>query len=294
MNGITYVDESGELSQEMRINLEAKDRSYYDINNDGVLDLSSGKYPIVVDVANIDQYPNEVYALIRKEGLGTSDSSAVLGVNPYTSRAELIAEKSRNRLTQEEKEVGDKTPVKKGRDLEPLIISKFEKYLQCRIIKPIDMYRHKDFPFIKFNFDGVNDFEDRYIPNEIKVVTMYGEKHYDRTKAWFNERDGFGPIPEDPSGKNWSIETKAAYYGIPPYYYTQLQQQILGLDAPYGMLTVLFDKSWEVFSFYVWRDDKVLTAIMTEGFKTWNAIEAKRGPNWSLDIPQRNVEISTI
>lgn len=286
---ITYIEDDQDVSntdaesQKLRINLEQKDRSYYNINNDGRLDITG--LALEVDISNIDQYENEQYALLRKNGLGTSDSSSILGVNPYTTREELIAEKARNYLTPEERAVGDKSAVKKGRDLEPLIISKFEPYIGNKIIKPIDMYRHTEFPYIKFNFDGVidkNNNKNQYIPCEIKVVTMYGEKHYDKSKAWFDELNGFGVLPENVSGHNWSIETKAGFYGIPPYYYTQLQQQILGLDAPFGYLTVLFDKSWEVYSYFVWKDEAVHSALVVEGYKVWSEILKRRGPSWHL------------
>ena len=103
--------------------------------NAGVLDLS--ELDLEVDIANIDQYENKDYALLRKNGLGTSDSSIVLGVNPYTSRSDLIAEKCRNYLTEDELAVGDKGPVRKGRELEPLIIHKHSQVMDRRIIKPI-------------------------------------------------------------------------------------------------------------------------------------------------------------
>lgn len=48
----------------------------YDVQDNGnfdVLDLS--QLNLVIDVEHIDQYPNEQYALLRKRGLGTSDSS---------------------------------------------------------------------------------------------------------------------------------------------------------------------------------------------------------------------------
>lgn len=264
-------------------------------DNAGILDLS--QLNIVVDVANIDQYPNEQYALLRKDGLGTSDSSVVLGVNPYTTRSELIREKCRNVLTEDELAVGDKAPVRKGRELEPLIIHKTKQILGRNVIKPIHMYRHKDYPYIKFNFDGVMDkviLENgmyQYIPNEIKVVTQYGQKHYDKTKAWFRESKGFQFVPENYSKLDISIEQKAALYGIPPYYYTQLQQQILGCDnstgapTPFGYLSVLFDSLWEVFTFFVWRDQKVINQIILEDTKTWNAIETKRPSNFKLNVP---------
>ena len=256
--------------------------------NAGVLDLS--ELDIEVDIANIDQYPNEQYALLRKNGLGTSDSSIVLGVNPYTSKNDLIAEKCRNYLTEEELEVGTKSAVRKGRELEPLIIHKHSQVMGRRIIKPTDMYRHKDYPFIKFNFDGVIDKlynEDgtyQYIPDEIKVVTIYGMKHYQPKKATFSEFAGWELLPPHYEKEDVGIEQKAAMYGIPPYYYTQLQQQIFGLNAPYGFLTVMFEKDWQIHSWFVWRDQKVINQLIMEDAKTWNIIENKRPANFDLGV----------
>lgn len=263
----------------------------YNQFNAGELDLS--ELDIVIDIKNIDQYPNEEYALLRKNGLGTSDSSIVLGVNPYKTRSDLIAEKARNYLTDEEKAVGDKSAVRKGRDLEPMIIYKHSQIMDRHIIKPIDMYRHKDYPHIKFNFDGVLDklYNDdgtyQYIPDEIKVVTIYGMKHYQFDKAFFREHRGFGIIPPHYEQENISIEGKAGLYGIPPYYYTQLQQQIFGLNAPYGFLTVLNEKNWEINSFFVWRDQKVINQLIIEDSKVWDMIEKKRPAGFDLGVKIR-------
>ena len=259
--------------------------------NAGELDLS--ELPIEIDIADIDQYPNKEYALLRKNGLGTSDSSIVLGVNPYTTLSELIREKCRDYLTDDELAVGDKSAVRKGRELEPLIIHKHTQVMGRKVIKPIHMYKHKDFPYIKFNFDGVLDkvyMEDgsyKYIPDEIKVVTMYGMKHYQKHKATFSESIGWRDIPPKYCDLNVSIEEKAAMYGIPPYYYTQLQQQIFGLDAPYGFLTVLFEKDWEIHSWFVWRDQKLINELILQDTKTWNTIENRRPGGFELDVTVR-------
>lgn len=260
-------------------------------DNAGELDLS--ELPIEIDIADIDQYPNKEYALLRKNGLGTSDSSIVLGVNPYTSLSELIREKCRDYLTEDELAVGDKSAVRKGRELEPLIVHKHSQVMGRKVIKPIHMYRHKDYPYIKFNFDGVLDkvyMEDgsyKYIPDEIKVVTMYGMKHYQKHKATFSESIGWRDIPPKYCDLNVDIEEKAAMYGIPPYYYTQLQQQILGLDAPYGFLTVLFEKDWEIHSWFVWRDQKLINELILQDTKTWNTIENRRPGGFELDVTIR-------
>lgn len=275
------------------IDFTQKYTSGFDFSDENAGELDLTGLDIIIDVNNIDQYPNQEYALLRKNGLGTSDSSIVLGVNPYTSKADLIAEKCRDYLTEEELAVGDKPAVRKGRELEPLIIHKHTQIMGRRIIKPIHMYSHKDYPYIKFNFDGVLDKvlldngEYQYIPDEIKVVTMYGVKHYNKAKAIFSETKGWSDIPPHYEEIGKTIEEKAAMYGIPPYYYTQLQQQIFGLNAPYGYLTVMFENSWEIYSFFVWRDQKLINELIIQDSKTWNLIENKRPANFDLGVTIR-------
>lgn len=241
-----------------------------------------------VDVWNIDVMPNEEYAMLRKDGLGASDSSIVLGVNPYKTIQELIEEKSRDYLTEEEKAVGDESAVKKGLDLEPLIIKKFEKFFGQKNYKPSEMYYIKGFPFIKINFDGVTGTPEQYIPCEIKVCTKKGERHYNIAKAMFIEGIGFRPIQPNHAKTNNSIQTKATLYGIPPYYYTQLQQQIMGLDAPFGYLTVLFETSWKVYTFFVHRDDAVINDIYINDTKVWQRILDRKAGIVSPEIKTRS------
>lgn len=265
---------------ELEMNLMTTDRdgeSRVSIPDDNTQELELENLPIEVLVADIDsvlERSNDEFALIRKQGLGGSDSSAVLGVNPYNSRTSLIQEKARNKLTQEELEVGNKVAVRKGRDLEPIIIQKASKYLGYDVFKPKDMYRFKDTPWLTMNFDGVAREEDgQYFPVEIKVVTMYGQKHYDFNKAMFDEAMGIRNLPMNYAMSEINtVETKALQYGIPPYYYTQLQQEMMALDAPYGLLSVLRDSDWRFFTFYIHKDPYVQSRIITEGYKVWEEV----------------------
>lgn len=243
------------------------------------LDMSYAGWEI--DIANISALENEEYAKARRHGLGGSDASIVLGVNPYKTLKELIEEKARDELTEEEKAVGEKTAVRKGRDLEPLIIQKFEKAFGLKTWKPIDMYVCKEFPYLKMNFDGITGGPGAYIPAEIKVVTARGERHYNPTKAIYTEGQGFQPLPIDVSKNNISIQSKAAHYGIPPYYYTQLQQEIMASGATYGYLSTLYDKDWILRTYFAWRDDRVIQDIIVQGYKTWEAV-VKLNPDRAL------------
>lgn len=255
--------------------------------NTKALDLTN--LPIKVDITDIDDIlarSNEEFAIMRRNGLGGSDSSSVLNVNPFTSRQQLIEQKARNTLTAEEKEVGEKVAVRKGRDLEALIIQKAEKVFNVDIFKPKDMYRFKEYPWLTMNFDGVVKTENGYYPEEIKVVTLYGQKHYNFNKAYYDELIGMLPLPENYTMSEINtIETKAMQYGIPPYYYTQLQQEMMALNSDYGLLTVLRDSDWRLFSFFIHKDPYVQSRLITEGYKVWEEV-VKLNPERSLDANQ--------
>lgn len=269
---------------QMELDYGMKDGEVRDaIADDNTRELDLEGLPIQVDIKNIDEVlkNNEDFALARKNGLGGSDSSIILGVNPYTTRAQLIQEKARDQLTEEEKAVGEKVAVRKGRDLEPLIIEKASKFLGTDVFKPSDMYRFTDYPWLTMNFDGVFK-TDQYYPCEIKVVTLYGQKHYDFNKAYFDEVEGLRAIPPNYADSEINtIETKAMQYGIPPYYYTQLQDQMMALKAPYGLLAVLSDSDWRVHIFFVHRDPYVQSRLITEGWKIWEEV-VKLNPNRKL------------
>ena len=247
--------------------------------NEEVREIDISRTPIEIAVKNIDQVSKEEFTQLRRNGFGGSDSSVLVGVNPFSSVGDLIQSKLRTELSEEEKAIGKLASVRKGNDLEPLIITKATEILKTVVFKPPHMYRFKDYPYLTMNFDGVTDMEGKqYIPVEIKVCTYKGEKHYNKFKAFFDESMPEGQQvrmePKNISEHNMSIEERAAHYGIPPYYFTQLQQEMMALDAPYGFIAVLFESDWNVRIFKAWKDPKTQNAIILEGYKVWNKIAA--------------------
>ena len=63
------------------------------------------------------------------------------------------------------------------------------------------------------------------------------------------------------------IKNRAEQVGIPAYYYTQVQQQILFADAPYGILVAMFDDAWESRYYLVPRDEYTISNIISKGEK---------------------------
>ena len=226
-------------------------------------------------IENVSELSEDEYALARRKGLGASDSSILLGVNPYKIKSDLIMEKRSKVITEEERAIKMKDAVRKGFDLEPLIIQKYVKLTDNpEPIKPTAMYQINATPCLTINFDGVGHVDDYLIPVECKFVTTYGDKYYNRNNAMKRE---FGECNLVRNCRAYTdaidrIKAKAEACGIPPYYYTQVQQQIYGLGSPFGYLCALHDKGWETVLYFVPRDEECISNIIISGTKTWMKI----------------------
>ena len=253
------------------------------IRNEEVREIDLSRVPLEIAVEDIDAVSKEEFTQLRRQGFGGSDSSTLVGVNPFNTISDLIQSKIRTELSEDEKAIGKLTSVRKGNDLEPLIMNKATQVLETTVFKPPHMYRFKEFPYLTMNFDGVTDLDNKqYIPVEIKFCTFKGTKHYNIFKAFFDEskEEGLQAQLEQPdiSEANMTIEERAAHYGIPAYYFTQLQQEMMALNAPFGFLAVLFETDWYIRIYKVWKDPKTQNAIVLQGYKTWQKIESiKKG-----------------
>ena len=226
---------------------------------------------LTIKINNINELSEEDYALVRKESFGGSDSSILCEVNLYKNIEQLIKEKNSKFLTDEEKAVGDKPIVKKGRDLEPIILNKAAALLNREVYKPTAMFEFKDEPILTLNYDGVCKIEDKLIPVEAKLVSKYGEKYYSKDKTIEDNMDVDMKVEGDSLEAH--IKRKALKIGIPAYYYTQVQQEIMGLNAPYGYLAVQFDESWDFKLYYVKADTYVQNKIKDIADKYKDQIE---------------------
>lgn len=214
----------------------------------------------------------EEFTNLRRVGLGASDASVILGAMPdWKTTEDVIKEKVTKDITADELEVGRKPAVRKGRDLEPLVLSKASELLNSFVYKPTAMYRIRDYAYLTVNYDGVV-YDKAFVPVEAKVVTIYGAKYYDTTKAiaYLNYEKKILKEKETFSSSffNQNLETKAAACGIPNYYYVQVQQQMLGLNADHGYLAALNDKDWTLYLYYVPKDPIVQTQIILKGHHT--------------------------
>ncbi len=214
----------------------------------------------------------EQFAMMRRNGLGASDMSAVLGtMDKFRTRDDVLQNKLQTTWTQEEQDIGEKVNVRKGVDLEPLILRKASEQLKLEIIKPTTMYRHKDFPWLTVNFDGIAQVNGVCIPIEAKFTSTYADKYW-------NYAPDKGPWIRPPHQDILDyIKSSATCYGVPPYYLVQIQVQMLALNAPFGHLVSLRDKDWTAYTFKIDKDQRIQDQILMEGHKLWQQIEKLRG-----------------
>jgi len=213
----------------------------------------------------------EEFAMMRRNGLGASDMSAVLGtMDKFRTRDDVLQNKLQLVWTEEEQAIGEKVNVRKGTDLEPLILQKAEQLLNLTIIKPTVMYRHKDYPWLTVNFDGVAVMDGVVIPIEAKFTSTYADKYWN----YIPDKGGWiQPPDKDMLGY---INSSAKCYGIPPYYLVQVQVQMFALNAPFGYLLSLRDKDWTVYPFKIDKDQKIQDEILIQGHKLWTQIQKIR------------------
>ena len=254
------------------------------------VELDLKNTPLEISIRDVEKLDAKGFTLARRGGFCGSDSGSLLGVNPFMKLSELIAQKASSTLSEEELAVSNQIAVIKGNDLEPLIIDKFQSIFNMQTVKPTDMYAFKEWPYLKMDFDGVTGTPDQYIPVEIKVVTKRGERHYNPDCCLYIEGIGYQQAPQHFELANNSIETKAAEFGIPPYYYTQLQQEMMALNAPFGFLCTLWESEWTVHVWVIYKDETVWNALKIEGFKAWQQVEMlKAKPNKADEIKKLEV-----
>lgn len=223
-------------------------------------------YELEIAVENMEEIRlnqgNSAFATLRRVGFGASDSSILLGVNPFDKKGipGLIEQKKATEETEEEKAIGKMVNVRKGVDLEDLILSKCSDLMNLKAEKPPHMYRIKG-THLTINYDGVCEpTRDLKIPMEVKFVSTYGRKYYEFEKFKTSADqvlDLYDLAPLGDEVNNIYLSKRAKEAGIPIYYYTQIQQQMMGYNAPFAYLCIVDDKNWEFGFFVVMADEKV-------------------------------------
>ncbi len=180
--------------------------------------------------------------LKRKDGLGASDSSIIMGYSSYKTPYQLYLEKIGTI-------VGDDELTEQqywGNALEPVIIKRFEEENGVKVSFPDTIY-HPQYPFIFANLDG-------WIESENAVVEAKCANSFQR--------------------KEWDVNTSD---GIPINYLIQIAKQVAVTDAVKGYCAVLIGGN-EYMQFVYERDKALEDMIIKSDIEFWSCVQNKIEP----------------
>jgi len=178
----------------------------------------------------------------RSHGIGGSEASIVMGINPWKSRLQLWNEKvTKTRQLDPDAQMS----LKLGNYLEPLIAEEYSKITGRKLeIQPQKI--HPRYPFILGNIDReiIKDPKGSGIL-EIKTKGAWTDWHGD---------------------------------DIPPYYNAQLQQYLEIYGYKWGSFAVLDLGTLKISCIDIERDDNLISNIIDEEKKFWKLVEDKIPP----------------
>lgn len=213
---------------------------------------ASDKPYIIIDAGSRD-----AWLKAREKGIGGSDASAVMGMNPYKTNIDLFEEKIGRRIPED---ISDRPYVKYGNAAEPLIRGLFAidyqeyevEYHENRILQS------KEHPFLQASLDGeLTDREGRKGILEIKTSNILQSMQYEKWKD-----------------------------RIPDNYYIQVLHYLLVTGYEFAVLRAHLISEWgrdkrtTAKHYFIERSEveEDLKALLQEERKFWEYVESGRKP----------------
>lgn len=205
----------------------------------------------------IDCGDHTAWLKARSYGIGGSDASAILGMNPYKTNIELFEEKTGRRIPED---ISDSPYVRYGTMAEPLIrqlfLLDYPEYQVCHHENRI--LRSRKYPFLQASLDGeLEDQEGRKGILEIKTTNILRSMQYEKWKD---------RIPD-----NYYIQV-LHYLLVTGYDFVILRAHLI---SAYGK-----DKRTVVKHYFIERVDveEDIMKLFVEEKKFWEYVESGRKP----------------
>lgn len=115
---------------------------------------------------------------IRQSGIGSSDASAAIGLNPYKSQLELWLEKTGRSTTDLEPQGDDKltSPLHWGQVLEPIVAEHYAQHTGFKVQRVNAILQHVDHPWMLANLDREIISNSQVQLLECKTAGQFGAK----------------------------------------------------------------------------------------------------------------------
>jgi len=148
-------------------------KTKYNRNREKVMEIVSSKS---------DAYKPEADQELRRQGIGGSDASIIMGVNPFTNKVELYEVKTGQR---EPADLSDMEKIRWGVLLEDIIAKEYADRTGKRVRNVNRTYRHKDYPILQGHIDKKIEGENAGL--EIKNVGLRQAKYWNNQPPIYYE-----------------------------------------------------------------------------------------------------------
>lgn len=189
--------------------------------------------------ADTRKMSREEWLEARRQGVGGSDASAILGINPYSSPLKVYLDKIGKGEEQETNEA-----MRQGTDLEQYVAERFTDETGKKVKRCNKILQHPDYPFMLANVDRLIVGENAGL--ECKTTSPYSKFRFDEGE-------------------------------INPHYYWQSMHYmaVTGAEKWYVAILVL-GKAFHVFE--VARDEDAIGKLIVAEEQFWNMVEQKTPP----------------
>lgn len=102
-----------------------------------------------MELINTKNLPRQEWLEERRKGIGGSDAAAVCGLSKWKTPFDVWLDKTKRTPEQEDNEF-----TEWGKLLEPVILSKFEEKMACKVVNREAFIIHPDYPWMRATIDG--------------------------------------------------------------------------------------------------------------------------------------------
>ena len=209
---------------------------------DKQLTFITGGVGIMNKLALPEDMTREQWLNLRRRGIGGSDASVVLGVNPYRSVLELWLDKTK----QLEPEESTTEAAYWGQVLEPVVREEFTKRSGLSVTRVPFLLQHDKYRFMLANLDGMID------------DPVYG-------KCVFEAKTSSAYKAEE-----WET-------GIPVSYYAQVQHYLAVTGWQGAYIAALIGGNDFIYRF-ITRDEGYIAMLIEEEQRFWDYVRRKEMP----------------